>query len=42
MGERVVVGKLADGTFGLQVSKENVSATAGVNTDQLLFDSRRN
>ena len=42
MGERVVVGKLADGTFGLQVSKENVSATGGVNTDQLLFDSRRN
>ena len=41
MGERVVVGKLADGTFGLQVSKENVSATGGANTDQLLFDSRR-
>ena len=41
MGERVSVGKLADGTFGLQVSKDSVSVTGGVSTEDLVFDSRR-
>mgnify|MGYP003112378234 FL=1 len=41
MGERVTAGKLADGTFGLQVSKDSVSVTGGVGTEDLVFDSRR-
>ena len=43
MANRVLLGKLPDGSFGLKVSKETKDVTSGsIATSDLLFDSRLN
>ena len=43
MANRVLLGKLPDGSFGLKVSKKTKDVTsASIATSDLLFDSRLN
>ena len=37
--ERVLLGKISSGVYGLKIAKEGVSVTAGTTPEDLLFDS---